>query len=151
MNIRQGKPDDIFEIAEIYNNSVRELCKNEYSQEIISLWASSVTPESRLKSIKNGSLWVAEIEGKIAGYLVSVSGELIALFIGSSFSGFGIGRALGELGISLARKDGKEVKLESTLTAAPFYEKLGFVEVNRGNFTHGNSDIKIPIINMVLS
>jgi hypothetical protein len=41
------------------------------------------------------------------------------------------------------------VKLESTITAAPFYEKLGFKEIGRGYFSHGSSDLKIPVINMV--
>lgn len=149
LNIRQGKPEDILEISDIYKDSVRELCKGEYSPEVISLWENSTPPEARLKSINNGSLWVAEIGGSIGGYLVSVPGELVALFVGSSYSGLGLGRKLCELGISLARKEGDVVTIESTLTAAPFYEKLGFTKVNQGFFSHGHSDIKIPVINMV--
>ena len=53
--VRQGKPEDIYEISDIYKDSIRELCKGEYSQEIISLWENSIAPESRLKSIDSGS------------------------------------------------------------------------------------------------
>jgi hypothetical protein len=50
LNIRKGKPEDIYEISGIYKDSVRELCKGEYSPEVISLWENSVPPEARLKS-----------------------------------------------------------------------------------------------------
>jgi len=149
--IRQGRLDDIYGIASIYSDSIQELCKDDYEPEIINHWKASTAPESRLKAIENGSLWVAEIDGEIGGYLVSIPGELIALFIGSTFSGLGMGRALGQLGVEIARgESGGQVKLESTITAAPFYKKLGFNETGRGYFSHGISDIKIPVIKMVL-
>lgn len=150
--IRLGTPDDIYRIAAVYADSVRELCKNDYEPEIIAHWEISTPAESRLKAIENGSLWVAEVDGNIGGYLVSVPGELVALFVSSSHAGLGLGRALGELGIKVAKENQSgEVKLESTITAAPFYKKLGFKEIERGYFSHGRSDLKIPVINMVLS
>lgn len=150
--IRLATSDDIYDIAEVYADSIRELCKNDYEPEIIAHWEVSTTPESRLTAIENGALWVAEINGSIAGYLVSVPGELIALFVAPSYSGLGIGKALGQLGIEVSKQDNsRKVILESTITAVPFYKKLGFVEVSRGVFSHGNSDLKIPVINMVLT
>lgn len=150
--IRLGTPDDVDQIAEVYADSVRELCKGDYEPEVIAHWATSTPPESRLKSIESGALWVAEVDGKIGGYLVSVPGELLALFVASSCAGLGMGKTLGQLGIKIAKENASgEVKLESTLTAAPFYKTLGFEEVDRGYFSHGNSGLKIPVINMVLS
>lgn len=126
--VRQGTADNIFEISDIYKDSVRELCKGEYTTEVISLWENAVPPEARLPSIENGSLWVVVVNGCIGGYPVAVPGEL---------------------GLNLAKKDRSVVILESTLTAVPFYEKLGFTEVDRGFFTHGVSDIEIPVINII--
>jgi hypothetical protein len=77
--VRQGKPEDVFEISDIYKDSVRELCKGEYSAKVISLWENSTPPEARLKLIEDGSLWVAGINGNIGGYLVSIQEELVAL------------------------------------------------------------------------
>jgi len=88
----------------------------------------------------------------MAGYLVAVHGEVMELFIAPKYSGIGLGARLGKLGIKLAQKNNSSpVILESTINAAPFYEKLGFKEVSRGSFSHGSSSINIPVINMVLS
>lgn len=152
INLRLGSAEDIYPIADIYADSVAQLCKNDYTPEVIQYWKSSVPAEARLKSIENKTLWVAEVDGKIGGYLVSVPGELVALFVGSLFAGLGLGRLLGELGIAEASKNScAEIRLESTLTAVPFYKNLGFREVSTGFFTHGDSDLKIPVVNMILS
>jgi len=72
------------------------------------------------------------------------------LFIAPKYSGIGLGARLGKLGIKLAQQNNSSpVILESTINAAPFYEKLGFKEVSRGSFSHGSSSINIPVINMV--
>ena len=148
--IRLGTPDDIHQIANIYSASIRKLCSKDYTQNIISHWARSTPAESRLADINAGSLWVAEINEIMAGYLVAVPGELMELFIAPEYSGIGLGAKLGELGIKLAQKNNSSaVILESTINAAPFYEKLGFKEVSRGSFSHGSSSINIPVINMV--
>ena len=103
-------------IADVYADSVRELCKADYELEVIAYWVVSTPPESRLRVIDSGSLWVAEVGGVIAGYLVSVPGELVALFISSSYAGLGMGKALAQLGIEIAEGDFLgEVKLRLKL------------------------------------
>jgi len=151
-NIRLGIYDDIYEVGEVFSDSVRELCKNDYEPNTIVHWIASISPESRAKHISNDALWIAEVDGEIAGYLISIPGEVVALFVGSSFSGLGIGIALLKLGIEMARKNGAaEIKLESTITAVQFYKKIGFKEVSRGYYTYEQTGLKLPIINMVLS
>ena len=72
--------------------------------------------------------------------------------MGSSYSGLGVGSALGKLGIEIACIEGiSEIRVESTITAVPFYRKLGLKEVGRGYYTHGQTELEIPIVNMVLS
>ena len=140
----------MYSIGEVFADSVRELCKNDYEPTTIERWVASKSPESRMEFIDKGLLWVAEIGDKIAGYLVSIPGEIVPLFVASSYAGQGVGRALYEVGVEMAKKGGtSEIKLEATITAAPFYKKLGFKEVSRGYYTHGQMDLRLPIINMV--
>jgi len=149
--IRLGTPEDIHQIANVYSASIRHLCSKDYPVDTIEHWAHSTPAESRLEDIKAGLLWVAEVNGIMAGYLVAVPGEVMELFIAPKYSGIGLGTRLGELGIKLAQQNHTSpVLLESTINAAPFYEKLGFKEVSRGSFSHGASGIHIPVINMVL-
>jgi len=148
--IRPGTPEDIHQIANIYSESIRQLCSKDYPADTIDHWARSTPAESRLEDIEAGLLWVAEVNENMAGYLVTVPGEVLELFIAPKYSGIGLGARLGKLGIKLAQKNNSSaVILESTINAAPFYEKLGFKEVSRGSFSHGASGIHIPVINMV--
>lgn len=152
MDIRLAKAEDVFAISEVYSDSVRELCKGDYPDKVITTWQNSTPAESRLPAIEQKTLWVAEIDNCIAGYMMAVPGEIIALFIHSKFAKRGVGFTLGKLGVELAQKGHNgPVTLESTLTAKPFYEKLGFIETGRGFFTHGNDDLKIEVINMQLA
>ena len=151
MIIRLGQSTDIDEIADIYQDSIGTLCKQDYTVEVITLWQSSTPKEARLKLIEAGSLYVADYNGRIGGYLVAVPGEIIALFVGSAYAGLGMGKKLALHGIEIAQQtpSGK-ITLESTLTAAGFYQKLGFKTVGRGYFSHGTSELKIPVVNMVM-
>lgn len=150
-DIRRGEPGDIQDLARVYADSIRELCKPDYPAHVIEKWQASTAPEDRLSAIEQQSLWVAESDGNIAGFVVALPGEVIALFVSPRFAGCGVGRALADLGIEVARCDWHgPIKLESTLTAAPFYEKLGFVEVGRGFFSHGKTDLQISVVNMML-
>ena len=82
--------------------------------------------------------------------MVSVPGEIVALFVSPDYAGQGVGRRLADLALEIASDiDSGEIVLESTLTAMPFYQKLGFTEVSRGFFTHGQKNMGISIVNMV--
>jgi len=100
----------MYSIGEVFADSVRELCKNDYEPTTIERWVASKSPESRMEFIDKGLLWVAEIGDKIAGYLVSIPGEIVALFVASSYAGQGVGRALYEVVLKWQRRVG-QVKL----------------------------------------
>lgn len=115
-----GSLDHVDKVGEVFSHSVRKLCKNDYKPNTISRWRISKPPECRVEYIKNSSLWIAKVGNEIAGYLISVPGEIIALFVHSSYTGLGVGKSLAKKGVT-----GK-IKLEFSITVAPFYNKLGF-------------------------
>ncbi|WP_101756718.1 GNAT family N-acetyltransferase [Oceanicoccus sp. KOV_DT_Chl] len=155
-NIRPGVETDLDALAEIFQQSIQQLCRHDYDAGVIELWSNSVPASARLKAIVAGSLWVAEIESvelepKVCAYMVAQPGELVALFVHPSVAGTGIGQALGELAIRLAAVGADNgISVEATLNAVNFYEKLGFVRVSCGFFTGGNNNVEIPVVNMHL-
>ena len=62
--IRLGKLDDIYRIGEVFFDSVRGLCKNDYEPNTIARWVALKLPESRAEYINNNALWVAEVDGE---------------------------------------------------------------------------------------
>lgn len=151
LQIRLGTIDDLAEVADVFTDSVRNLCNNDYDATTIEQWLASRSPESRLAMIEKNSLWVAVLENEIVGYLIIAPGEIIALFIRSNYSGHGIGSTLLKFGIDMARQTGIEtIKLQSTLTAVPFYTKYGFRKLNDGFYTYNETNLNLPIVNMIL-
>jgi len=149
MEIRKATINDLRELDSIYRRSIVELCAQDYDAEVIRVWKNSVPLEARIPSIEQGILWVAILGGSVAGYMVSVPGEIVALFVSPDCAGKGVGRKLAELALEIASNtESGEIVLESTLTALPFYQKLGFTEISRGFFSHGQPDIKIAVVNM---
>jgi len=150
MEIRQATIDDLDELDTIYRRSIVELCAQDYNAEVIRVWRDSVPVEARIPSIEQGILWVAILGGNVAGYMVSVPGEIVALFVSPDCAGKGVGSKLAELALEIAlNTESGEIILESTLTAVPFYQKFRFTELSRGFFSHGQSDIEIAVVNMV--
>jgi ribosomal protein S18 acetylase RimI-like enzyme len=163
-------------IAQVYHASISELCSHDYEQEVIQAWLEASNPDARKRYIESGCLWVVEsfsrtqfdltsnhsstengtlVQGhqtnELAGFMVTVPGELISLFIHPDFSGLGVGKKLAEIGIQFAQKGHKVIRLEATLTAVPFYQKLGFVAQSRGFYSHGKASLNIPVVNMILT
>ncbi len=77
--------------------------------------------------IRSELVYVAEIDGVIAGVLRGRLNRLGSLFVAKEFQGQGIGRALVEHFESAVRQDGSQViRVASSLYAVPFYLKMGY-------------------------
>ncbi len=140
---------DVDNIMEVFKSSVTQLCAKDYPASIIEPWANNHTPSAFEQAINKQQIWVAEDGGEILGYLNVVSGEILSLFIAAEHAGKGVGKALAKLGIKLAQENHQgAIYLESTLTAEPFYQKLGFAKTAEGFFSHGTDDLDIAVVKM---
>ena len=76
--------------------------------------------------IANGQVFVAELEGRAAGFAAVVGGELDGLFVEPELWGQGIGRALVEEATHMARREGLAVTVIANSAALDFYRRCGF-------------------------
>jgi GNAT superfamily N-acetyltransferase len=76
--------------------------------------------------IANGQVWVAEVDGKIAGFAAVVEGELDGLFVEPELWRRGIGAALVETATHEARRKGLSLSVVANHAARGFYERCGF-------------------------
>ena len=146
---RLAKQDDLETIADIYYRSITELCASAYPAEIIARWRLSKTAESRADQVMNRSLWVAESDTGVVGFLHVLEGEIVALFVDPAVAGKGVGNALINLGIEKSARPGLPIKVESTLNAVGFYQSYGFVEQRSSVYSHGQNEFDITVIEML--
>ena len=76
--------------------------------------------------IANGQVFVAELEGSIAGFAALVGAELDGLFVEPGLWRRGIGRALADKATQEARNKGLTLTVIAAPAAKAFYESCGF-------------------------
>ncbi len=104
-----------------------------YPQDVIKAWAGRTSAKRFRDSLHKGKRWVAVENGKIIGFVDhGKSDELWGLYIHKDHIGKGVGSKLLKIAEDSLRKQGvNTVKIESTITARPFYEKHGYKFVKK--------------------
>ncbi len=141
ITIRQATRDDATAIHELHIKSVWELCKDHYSSDLLHGWLDHRIPEGYFPAIDKNILFAA-IEGSvIVGFGEAVPGEVGAIYVLPSHIKSGIGSMLLSHAMEIALVDNSKVIVVSTLNAAGFYGKRGFVEVERKTTRRGTLDL----------
>ena len=150
--IRQATVDDLHELFRVHEASVHGLCGVAYSAQHIELWFEDRTPEIYRPLLTHGQILVAELEGRIVGFVGAEPGEVVSLFVIPELVGQGLGRALFELGLSFARDsfDGP-ITVLATKNAVAFYRRFGFEPIEEGAFVRGQIGLEYPVVKMVLN
>jgi ribosomal protein S18 acetylase RimI-like enzyme len=144
--IRQATASDAGRIHEIHGASVQALCSDSYGPGVIQGWLHGRTPAGYLRGISNGATFVAELGARTVGFCEAVPGEILALFVDPQWTGRGIGAALLSHAMGRAAIDAQRVRLESTLNAVGFYEKLGFCQISPSIVRR--NDVDVPVVIM---
>jgi GNAT superfamily N-acetyltransferase len=76
--------------------------------------------------IANGQVWVADLDGNIAGFAALLDGELDGLFVEPELWRCGVGAALVETATHEARRNGLALSVIANPAARGFYERCGF-------------------------
>ena len=147
--IRPATPEDAERIHELHTNSVQALGKDHYSSEQITGWLKNRTPQGYLAGIESGEMFVVVEGEQIVGFGHAVPGEVMAVYVDPERVRRGVGQAILVEGITRARKGHQgAVRLDATLNAQNFYEKTGFVEVERKVVKR--NEVLLPLVVMEL-
>lgn len=148
--IRLALPDDAPAIHNLHTRSVRGLCSRDYPAEVIDGWLLGRSPEGyKMRGIAAREMYVFEAGGTILGFSHVMPAVLVALFVDSAHARQGVGRALFDHAVNLIRAGGQSpTPFEATLTALPFYLKMGCTEVRR-SFVQKNH-VKVETVLMLL-
>jgi len=140
--IRTAEIDDYIEMDSVFRASVEALCVRDYDRKTVLDWVGEARPERFRVSANDGcTQFVKILDDKVAcfGELNIEKQLLLSLFVSPDFAGQGIGKEMLGFLITKASDAGiKVVKIDSSLNAANFYLRNGFVEKNKSDFTTQN-------------
>ena len=144
--IRQATREDAKSIHKLCMCSIKELYKGFYSDNIIHGLTDNKAPENWFSAIDRNILFVAIKDSEIVGFGGAIPGEIWAIYVLPSHIKSGIGTILLRHAMEIALIEKSNITVESSLNAAGFYAKNGFVELERKTARHGA--VELPVILM---
>jgi putative acetyltransferase len=143
--IREMRTEDARAFLETHHAAVRGVAANDYPPEVIDAWAPGQITDEAVAFVRanpEGELrLVAETGGRIVGVaaLVATNAELRACYVAPEANRSGVGSALVRKLEQIAREWGLAfLQCDSSVTAAPFYESLGYETRERGEHVLAN-------------
>ncbi len=149
MRLRTATESDAQAIHELHLRSARQLWPSRYDTAQIEGWIEGRAPEGYLDGIEAGEMFVAEENSRLAGFGHARPGTVAAIFVDPTAVGRGVGAALLEHAIAMARRrHSGSIRLAATLNAEGFYARFGFVPVERKSLE--KNAILFPVVVMEL-
>lgn len=134
MIIRHLKKEDKDELLDLFCTTINTVNLGDYTQEQVSMWGSRTRHEPVWnKSFDNKEVFVCEVDGSLLGFCeLQEDGYIDRFFVASESVGKGVGKKLfSALETSAKEQDIKELYANASITAKPFFEKLGFIVQNK--------------------
>lgn len=143
ITIRHATPDDAWDVVRVHFDSVHHVAAKDYPVEILNEWSPPVSEERVRKFLNNGAdvKLVAQVNGDVVGFgeLLTDKNQLGAVYVASSAVGRGVGKSIMACLEDIAKqKNVTFLEMESSVTAFPFYQKLGYVTVKHSLHRLGN-------------
>ncbi|AZE61991.1 MULTISPECIES: GNAT family acetyltransferase [Pseudomonas fluorescens group] len=135
--VRLAQPSDAEGISQVILAALHSSNAGDYPADVIARVASNFTPDAVLALLQRRVVWVATQDQLIVATAALDGNVVRSVFVNPALQGQGIGRLL-MIEIELrAREAGVTIlSVPSSLTAEPFYTKLGFHTVR--DVYHGN-------------
>ncbi len=138
--IREYRPDDCKETADLFFNTVHTVNASDYTREQLNVWATGQTDLAEWnKSLEKHRSFVAVYENKIVGFGdVDESGYLDRLFVHKDFQRRGVATAVCD---RLERCIQGKITVHSSVTAKAFFEKRGYTVTERRREVRQNIEL----------
>jgi len=140
--IRVAHKSDYIAMDSVFRSSAEALCIRDYDAKTVLDWVGEANPERFVESAKDGCVqYVKLLEDRIVcfGELNIEKQLLLSLFVSPDCAGKGIGQQMIEFLFKKASEVGiNTLKVDSSLNAASFYLRNGFVEQSKSDFTTRN-------------
>ncbi|PLX95192.1 MAG: hypothetical protein C0620_04565 [Desulfuromonas sp.] len=150
MVIRSAQLSDTQKIAATHKASIEGVCANSYDAQSIAGWVAILSPAIYESAIEDKVMIVAEEQGDILGLgILDIEQAIIgAVYIHPKAKGTGCGwKLLSELEAIALKNDVSELTLFSTINALGFYQRHGYVSIEKA-FHKLPNDVKLECVKM---
>ena len=126
MWIREYKPADCEQLAELFYNTVHSINAKDYAEEQLNVWATGRVDlqEWNLSFLRHKTIVVIENDEIVGFGDIDDSGYLDRLYVHKDYQGMGVASAICN---ELERfVKGKSITTHASITAKPFFQQRGY-------------------------
>lgn len=134
--LRPFIPADVMHLRELFAQSIEELTQDDYDEDQRIAWASvAADADSFARRLASMLTLVVQIEGEYAGFAsLKDNTRLEMLYVHPDFAGQGVGATLADaLERIAAARGAKDITVDSSDTAAMFFEGRGYKPLQRNS------------------
>ena len=148
INIRLAAADEAAKLLQIHHASVEGLCAGQYNADQIAHWFDGRDETAYAQGLAQQRLWVACAPEPV-GFIELDAYSIDKLFVLPQAAGLGVGKLLLLHGLAFLQAQGqREIEIDATLTAVPFYQKHGFRILEQAQSKHGGVDAPLAVVKM---
>lgn len=143
--IRPARASDAPGAARLYFETVHRVNGCDYRPDQVAAWAPRVQPAEFWRRRWRGCrVFVAEVSGGLGGFAeLGCDGEVSCFYVDHRLQGRGLGAALMGRLVAAARQEGTpRLRADVSLTAAPFFRRMGFRVLRRQTRIYRNRCFK---------
>ncbi|MGD2082193.1 MAG: GNAT family N-acetyltransferase [Chromatiales bacterium] len=129
VRVRGARASDAPAVSRLYYETVHRVNSRDYRPDQIAAWAPRVHPaEFWVRRWRRYRVLVAEVGGQVAGFAeLGDEGHIACFYVHHAWQGRGVGSALmGRLVSESRRRGTAQLLADASLTAAPFFHRMGF-------------------------
>ena len=135
---RRAEPGDARRLFDVRRESILTLAPKGMTAALVADWAGDLTLAGMEQRVRDLEVWVAEVDGTIAGWGAIYGSRLDGLYIAPEFSGQGIGSDLLNMLERMMRDRGfQAVSAFASSNALAFYLRRGYIQTGPGTPEQG--------------
>ncbi|WP_424961161.1 GNAT family N-acetyltransferase [Ekhidna sp.] len=128
ITIRAATVDDLDEIIDLFESTVKAVNNKDYSPEQIAVWTQAKDRNIWAEKVENQHFYLALIDDQVVGFSsIDNTGYVDFMYVHKDFQGRGIAKAL----LDQVEQKARELQLARihssvSITAQPFFKSRGF-------------------------
>ncbi|WP_157492504.1 GNAT family N-acetyltransferase [Echinicola pacifica] len=142
--IRQATMNDMAMIQQLFVETIQSSCKNDYSEEQLVAWISTVVNLDRWSmALSEEYFLVAVDEGKVVGFGALKDGNYLDfIYVDQTYQRHGLAeRLLHALENEALKQNSTSITTDASKTAVPFFTKMDYQHVHENKRTISGMEI----------
>ncbi|WP_419769909.1 MAG: GNAT family N-acetyltransferase [Candidatus Marinarcus sp.] len=131
------------EIPELFTNTIHKTCNKDYTSEQLNAWANlNIDYDVWEKRLAKSNPYLAIMDKKLVGFAEFYEDYIDCFYVHHEYQGCGVGEMLINHIFKIAKEQKQTLlKVDASITAKPFFEKFGFIEVKKNYVKRDNEEL----------